>query len=160
MESLRRLDLVDAIREHIAGGAPFLGICVGMQVLCDLSEEFGDHACLEVVRGSVRRFPPSLKVPQIGWNQVSFAPESRDHPLFEGIADGSDFYFVHSYFCDLREPDLVAGATEYGVRFPSILLRGRLAGVQFHPEKSGTVGLRLLANFVAWAGAEVASSQY
>lgn len=160
MDSLNRLGLVEPIREHIARGAPFLGICVGMQVLCDISEEFGDHACLEVVRGSVRRFPGDLKVPQIGWNQVSLAPEAREHPLFEGIADGSDFYFVHSYFCDLRAPELVAGATEYGVRFPSILLRGRLAGVQFHPEKSGTVGLRLLENFVTWAGAEVTRSRF
>ena len=155
MDSLGRLGLADVIRERIAAGVPFLGICVGMQVLCDVSEEFGDHACLGVVRGRVRRLPDGQKVPQIGWNQVRLAPAVRSHPLFAGVADGSDFYFVHSFYCDLAEPTLVAGATEYGVTFPSILLRQNLAAVQFHPEKSGACGLRLLANFVAWASGEV-----
>jgi imidazole glycerol-phosphate synthase subunit HisH len=160
MESLGRLGLVEPVRERIAAGVPFLGICVGMQVLCELSEEFGDHPCLAVVRGSVRRLPDGQKVPQIGWNQVRLAPAAREHPLFEGIADGSDFYFVHSFFCDLAEPEVVAGVTEYGVAFPSVLLRRNLAAVQFHPEKSGVFGLRLLQNFVAWAQVGVANSQY
>jgi glutamine amidotransferase len=153
MDSLGRLGLVEPIRERIAAGVPFLGICVGMQVLCDLSEEFGDHPCLGVVRGRVRRLPQGLKVPQIGWNQVRLAPGAQDHPLFDGIADGSDFYFVHSFFCDLAQAELVAGATEYGLPFPSVLLQRNLAAVQFHPEKSGACGLRLLENFVAWARA-------
>jgi glutamine amidotransferase len=151
IDSLRRLGLVEPIRARIAAGTPFLGICVGMQVLCDVSEEFGEHPCLGVVRGSVRRLPDGQKVPQIGWNQVQLAPAVREHPLFAGIADGSDFYFVHSFFCDLAEPEIVAGVTDYGISFPSILLRRNLAAVQFHPEKSGTLGLRLLQNFVEWA---------
>jgi glutamine amidotransferase len=150
MDNLARLGLVAPIRAVIQAGTPFLGICVGMQVLCDTSEEFGDHACLKVVRGSVRRLPGGQKVPQIGWNQVRLQ-QRHDHPLFNGIPDESDFYFVHSFFCDLPDAAMVAGTTEYGVRFPSVLLHERLAAVQFHPEKSGRYGLRLLQNFVAWA---------
>ncbi len=153
MDSLTRLGLVEPIRAKIAASAPFLGICVGMQVLCEVSEEFGEHACLGVVRGAVRRLPDGQKVPQIGWNQVRRPPEHAGHPLFEGIPDGSDFYFVHSYYCDLADPQIVAGVTDYGVSFPSVLLRDNLAAVQFHPEKSGALGLRLLQNFVAWARA-------
>ncbi|MBU6334614.1 MAG: imidazole glycerol phosphate synthase subunit HisH [Chloroflexi bacterium] len=153
MDSLQRLGLAEAIRDTIARGVPFLGICVGMQVLCTSSEEFGSHACLGVVPGVVRRFADGLKVPQIGWNQVDVATIAQGHPLFAGIPDGADFYFVHSYHCDLAEQALIAGTTDYGVRFPSALLRDRLAAVQFHPEKSGRHGLQLLTNFVAWATA-------
>ncbi|MEN9935857.1 MAG: hypothetical protein RLZZ387_2436 [Chloroflexota bacterium] len=159
MDSLGRLGLVEPIRAQVAAGTPFLGICVGMQVLCDASEEFGEHPCLGVVRGSVRRLPDGQKVPQIGWNQVHLSPDVLGHPLFEEIPDGSDFYFVHSFYCDLAEPEVVAGRTDYGLPFPSILLRGNLAAVQFHPEKSGTHGLRLLENFVAWARAGVVREQ-
>jgi glutamine amidotransferase len=151
MDSLGRLGLIDPIRAVIAAGTPFLGICVGMQVLCEVSEEFGEHACLGVLRGSVRRLPEGQKVPQIGWNQLRLTPTALGHPLFDGIADESDFYFVHSFYCDLAEPEVVAGVTDYGLAFPSALLRGNLAAVQFHPEKSGACGLRLLENFVAWA---------
>lgn len=153
MRSLRELGLADVLPEVLASGRPFLGICVGMQVLLSTSEEFGEHACLGVVRGAVRRLPDGQKVPQIGWNQVRRPPEHAGHPLFEGIPDGSDFYFVHSYYCDLADPQIVAGVTDYGVSFPSVLLRDNLAAVQFHPEKSGALGLRLLQNFVAWARA-------
>jgi len=151
MNTLHRLNLADAIRDRVAAGVPLLGICVGMQVLCERSEEFGDHDCLGIVGGSVRRLPEGQKVPQIGWNQLTLAGEAAGHPLFAGIPDQSYFYFVHSYYCDLTDPANVAGRTEYGVEFPSALLRGNLAGVQFHPEKSGRWGLQLLANFVRWA---------
>lgn len=151
MQSLERLDLVGAIREAIRGGTPFLGICVGMQVLCERSEEFGPHDCLGVVGGSVRRLPQGQKIPQIGWNQLRYANGAGSHPLFANIPDASDFYFVHSFYCDLADAQLVAGTTDYTNSFPSALLRGNLAAVQFHPEKSGQSGLRLLANFVAWA---------
>ncbi|HWQ12658.1 MAG TPA: imidazole glycerol phosphate synthase subunit HisH [Roseiflexaceae bacterium] len=150
MDSLAQLALVEPIRAVVAAGTPFLGICVGMQVLCEVSEEFGDHPCLGVVRGRVRRLPDGQKVPQIGWNQVRLTPAAAGHPLFAGIADDSDFYFVHSFYCDLAEPEVVAGVTDYGLVFPSVLVRGALAAVQFHPEKSGACGLRLLENFVAW----------
>jgi glutamine amidotransferase len=151
MQSLQRLGMQQAIGEIIRAGTPFLGICVGMQVLCEQSEEFGTHDCLGVVGGSVRRLPDGQKVPQIGWNQVRYANAAGEHPLFAGIPDESDFYFVHSYYCDLADDRLIAGATDYGKSFPSALLRDNLAGVQFHPEKSGRWGLQLLANFVSWA---------
>ena len=152
MQSLRRLGMEQPIREIIRAGTPFLGICVGMQVLCAASEEFGPHDCLGVVGGSVRRLPEGQKVPQIGWNQVRYAYGQGDHPLFANIPDESFFYFVHSYYCDLADDSMIAGVTEYGVSFPSALLRDNLAAVQFHPEKSGQSGLQLLANFVSWAG--------
>lgn len=151
MQSVRRLGMDSAIHEVIDAGVPFLGICVGMQVLCAKSEEFGEHDCLGVVGGSVRRLPDGQKVPQIGWNQMRYTGGAGDHPLFAGIADESDFYFVHSFYCDLADADLVAGTTEYGLSFPSALIRNNLAAVQFHPEKSGRWGLQLLTNFVDWA---------
>jgi len=157
MQSLQRLELVEAICEAIRDGRPFLGICVGMQVLCEQSEEFGPHACLGVVGGSVRRLPEGQKVPQIGWNQLSYSNGSGEHPLFANIPDGSDFYFVHSFYCDLADERLVAGTTDYGIAFPSALLHNNLAAVQFHPEKSGRWGLQLLANFVAWAAGQPAA---
>jgi glutamine amidotransferase len=151
MQTLRRLGMHQAIGEIIGAGTPFLGICVGMQVLCAESEEFGPHDCLGVIGGSVRRLPDGQKVPQIGWNQLRYTNGAGDHPLFATIPDESFFYFVHSYYCALAEDDLIAGVTEYGLSFPSALIRDNLAAVQFHPEKSGRWGLQLLANFVAWA---------
>jgi glutamine amidotransferase len=151
MDSLHRMGLDQAIAEVVAAGTPFLGICVGMQVLCERSEEFGDHDCLSIVGGGVRRLPDGQKVPQIGWNQVRYSAAAARHPLFSGIPDASDFYFVHSFYCDLSDERLIVGTTDYGISFPSALLRDNLAAVQFHPEKSGRWGLQLLSNFVQWA---------
>ncbi|MFV9504849.1 MAG: imidazole glycerol phosphate synthase subunit HisH [Oscillochloridaceae bacterium umkhey_bin13] len=154
MRSLEALGMAAVLPTIIAAGKPFLGICVGMQVLLGNSTEFGNHACLGVVEGTVRRLPDQAgKIPQIGWNQVHYTPTMVNHPLFADIPDQSDFYFVHSYYCDLDDPDLVAARTAYGLPFPSILMRERLAAVQFHPEKSGRYGLQLLANFVRWSHA-------
>lgn len=150
MHSLTRLGMTDVLPTYIASGRPFLGICVGMQVLCAQSEEFGLHDCLNIVPGVVRMLPSGQKVPQIGWNQVNYEPAFAEHPLFVDIPDNSDFYFVHSYYCDIPET-LVAGRTDYGLRFPSVLIRDRMAAVQFHPEKSGRWGLALLRNFMTWA---------
>lgn len=152
MQSLERLGIAAVLPDLIRSGRPFLGICVGMQVLLSASEEFGLHACLDVVPGTVRRLPDGQKVPQIGWNQVHYTPAAAQHPLFAGIPEGSDFYFVHSYYCDTSDPSIVAGVTEYGCRFPSVIVRDNLAAVQFHPEKSGRWGLQLLRNFVQWSG--------
>ncbi|GIV89917.1 MAG: imidazole glycerol phosphate synthase subunit HisH [Chloroflexus sp.] len=157
MASLRQLGIADVLPEVIAAGTPFLGICVGMQVLLSASEEFGPHPCLDIVRGTVRRLPDSAgKIPQIGWNQLRIMPNFSDHPLFVGIPNGADVYFVHSYYCDVTEETIVAARTEYGIAFPSVIIRNRLAAVQFHPEKSGDYGLRLLANFVTWSNASPA----
>lgn len=152
MRNLDQLGLSPVIREVVAAGRPFLGICVGMQVLLGSSSEFGDHPCLDLVGGTVRRFPPTAgKIPQIGWNQVAYSSAFAKHPLFADIPDNSDFYFVHSYHCDLVDPTLVAGRTVYGLEFASVLVRDNLAAVQFHPEKSGRYGLQLLRNFVTIA---------
>ncbi len=148
MTTLNRTGLADAIRGAVARGVPFLGICVGMQVLCDISEEFGPHDCLGIIPGAVRRFPATLKVPQIGWNQVRYTATHRNHALFDGIPDQTDFYFVHSYYCAVADKTIIAGETDYTLDFPSVLIKGNLAAAQFHPEKSGTAGLRLLRNFV------------
>lgn len=146
MQELRRRGLIDVIHAAIRRNTPFFAVCVGMQVLATTSEEFGEHACLGVVPGTVRKLPPSAgKVPQIGWNQVHF---TRDHPLLHGLPDGTDFYFVHSFFVDTPDDRIVAGRTEYGIAFPSMLAFGSVFATQFHPEKSGRWGLALYRNFV------------
>src|SRR5690606_11158258 len=124
MRSLRELGMAEVLPAVVASGRPFLGICVGMQVLLESRVEFGDHPCLGIVPGVVRRLPDSAgKIPQIGWNPVRYEPAYADHPLFAGIPDGSDFYFVHSYYCDL-DAAIVAGRTTYGLDFPAALNRG------------------------------------
>ena len=132
------------VRERVAEGAPLLGVCVGMQMLFDESEEFGHTSGLGLLRGRVRRFGAELLAPQVGWNQVR---RRAGHPLTEGVEDGAFFYFVHSYYCDARDAVDVIGETEYGAPYASVVARGNLCGVQFHPEKSQAAGLRLLRNF-------------
>ena len=162
MRNLQQLGLVEPLREYIASGRPFLGVCMGQQALFSVSEEGGEHACLDVIPGRVRRFPSAqssgLKVPHMGWNQVWQRPAAngRAHPVFEGIADGANFYFVHSYYPDPADRDVVAGETEYGVRFTSVLARGNMVATQFHPEKSGEDGLRFYGNFLQLAFQRVA----
>ena len=156
MQELERRGLAPVIPQIIAAGTPFLGICVGMQVLAQTSEEWGDHACLGVVPGAVRRFPAEVgKVPQIGWNQVRF---NAEHPIFAGIPNGTDFYFVHSFYVDTPDEPYVAGRTEYGLSFPSVLAFGSVVATQFHPEKGGRLGLALLRNFVRLVEAHGAGS--
>jgi glutamine amidotransferase len=144
MEALAARGFGSLVRERVAAGVPLLGVCVGMQMLFEESEEFGTTRGLGFIRGRVRRFPAGLRVPQVGWNQVGWA---RPNPLAEGIADGTFFYFVHSFFCEAADADAVVGATEYGLTYPSVVARGNVCGVQFHPEKSQAAGLRLLRNF-------------
>lgn len=132
------------IRERARNKTPILGLCVGMQMLFEESEEFGKCKGLGLLGGRVRRFTSDLMLPQVGWNQVE---QPQVHPLFEGIEDNTFFYFVHSYYCEPEDHDTVIGTTEYGTDYVSVVALNRLYGVQFHPEKSQTAGLHLLANF-------------
>jgi glutamine amidotransferase len=143
--------MVAALNEAvIARGTPFLGICVGMQLMADVGREFGDHAGLGWIRGAVARMTPDdpdLKIPQIGWNELLL---TRDHPVFDDVAPGSHAYFVHSFaMAPVRENDLLA-RTDYGGPVTAAVARDNLVGVQFHPEKSQAVGLRMLGNFLEW----------
>ncbi|MSQ25003.1 MAG: imidazole glycerol phosphate synthase subunit HisH [Dehalococcoidia bacterium] len=144
VDGLAARRLVDVIARTIARGTPFFGVCIGMQVLFQRSEE-GHADCLGTLAGTVRKLPPGQKVPHMGWNQVEFA---GSHPLFSGIPNRSNFYFVHSYYADPQDAAIVAGWTDYGIRFCSVAARGSLVATQFHPEKSGGVGLQIYANFV------------
>ena len=153
MASLERLGLVDPIRAHIAAGRPYLGICLGYQLLFTESEEFGYAKGLDVLPGVVRRFPSGLKVPHMGWNRLW---HDEGLPLLAGIPTGAYFYFVHSYYPEASAALLADGVQaahcEYGLRFPALMARGSLYGTQFHPEKSQGWGLRLLANFARLVG--------
>ncbi len=151
MQSLEALGLIPALRRALDGTRPFLGICLGYQLLFSASEEFGHGRGLDVFPGHVRRFPPGPKVPHMGWNRVSHGGRLR---LFDGIPDGAHFYFVHSYYpeaADARDPSPRPSFAwcDYGVRFPAAMEWGLIAATQFHPEKSQRWGLRLLENFAA-----------
>jgi glutamine amidotransferase len=147
IEALNARDLVGPLREYAVSGRPFLGVCLGLQLLLERTEE-RDAPCLGIVPGVVRRLPPGLKVPHMGWNSVEFQTQ---HPLLTGIPQGSHFYFVHSYYADPVDKTRVAGTTEYGTAFCSIYAQDNLVATQFHPEKSGPTGLRVYQNFIAMA---------
>ena len=144
MRELSTRGFDELIRQRVAEGAPLLGVCVGMQMLFDESAEFGKTSGLGLLRGRVRRFSDELLVPQVGWNQVR---QPRPHPLLAEIEDRAFFYFVHSYYCEPDDPAVVIGETDYGLPYASVVAQGRVFGVQFHPEKSQSAGLRLLGNF-------------
>jgi glutamine amidotransferase len=144
MDSLRARNLVAPLLDQVNAGKPLLGICLGMQLLFEVSEEMGIHEGLGLLPGRVLRFPEGeLKVPHIGWNQLRIRP----NPLLQGIRDGSHAYFVHSYYPEPGEPDDILAETDYGLDFASVVGRGKVWGAQFHPEKSQDVGLRLLENY-------------
>ncbi len=148
MENLKKLGMVDSIVQLIAEERPFFGVCIGLQILCTGTEEGGGHKCLNVIPGQVRKLPPGLKVPHMGWNQVK---QRISHPIFDGIPDEASFYFVHSYYVDSDDKSLIAGETEYGIPICSVVAGGNLIGTQFHPEKSGELGLKFYANFLKMA---------
>lgn len=145
MRNLREHGLVEPIREYIDSGRPFLGVCMGQQALFDASEEGGEHECLGVLKGRIVKLPEGVKVPHMGWNRVRIV---RQHPIFEGIEDGSYFYFVHSYYPAPEDPSIVIGETDYGTTFASVVAKDNVVATQFHPEKSGDDGLKLYGNFL------------
>ena len=155
VDNLRKQDLEKPLLDAVAEGLPLLGICVGMQLLFDDSEEMGQHEGLHLIPGSVRRFPDgmsdstqddrTLRIPQIGWNQLA---QHQDDALLAGVPDGAYAYFAHSYYCDASDQSAVLTTTDYGIDYPSIVRYRNAWGIQCHPEKSHTVGLRILSNFM------------
>ncbi len=155
VNNLRRQGFERPLLDAVEGGLPLLGICVGMQLLFDSSEEMGEHEGLHLIPGAVRRFPDampdpthpgrSLRVPQIGWNTLTIR---RHDPLVADVPDGAHAYFAHSYYCDAAAPDAVLATTDYGIDYPSLVRSRNAWGIQPHPEKSHTVGLRILGNFI------------
>lgn len=148
MENLRARSWHEVLDFAIRGGLPFLGICLGMQLLFDSSDEMGDHRGLGILPGSVKRFPATAgKIPQIGWNQLNVRPSSK---FLAGVSDRAYAYFVHSYYCQPDDPNVIAATTEYGIPYASVVEKDNVWGAQFHPEKSGDDGLRMLKNFLAF----------
>lgn len=153
MANVERFDLIDPIRQSIKQGKPFLGICLGMQLLFTESEEFGPHQGLDILPGRVKRFPDSftrgagLKIPHMGWNTIAMEHES---PVLRGIESNSHVYFVHSYYVEPADPQVTCTVTDYGLPFASSIGKDNIFAAQFHPEKSQGLGLHILKNFGAW----------
>lgn len=160
MANLSRYDLLASIHDAIQSGKPFLGICLGLQVLFTESDEFGTHRGLNIIPGRVRRFTfegaqsgsphrrgSELKIPHMGWNEIEIVGQT---PVFDGIKTGVHCYFVHSYYVEPEDSRLISSVTEYGVRFASSVWKDNVFACQFHPEKSQSIGLQLLKNFGAW----------
>jgi len=144
MKNLSGMSLTGPVVRSIEKGKPYLGICLGLQLLFSESEEFGTYKGLDIIKGKVRKFRTDLKVPHMGWNNVKLL---RRPPVFEGIKDESFFYFVHSFYVDPEDPDVVAATTDYGITFTSMIWKDNIFATQFHPEKSQEMGLMILKNF-------------
>jgi len=159
MENLKRLDLLPSIFEAVKEGKPFLGICLGLQLLFTESEEHGTCQGLDIIKGKVERFQGEMKIPHMGWNQVKCGMRNVNSKnlakqkcgIFGGIPNGSYFYFVHSYCVEPDDENVIAATTEYGQEFVSAIAKDNIFAVQFHPEKSGELGLKILKNFVTTA---------
>ena len=149
MKNLERFGLVEPIRQWIKNGKPFLGICLGLQLLFTESEEFGNHPGMDILKGRVVRFPPSklLKIPHMGWNRLKVLKGS---PILDGVKEEDAFYFVHSYYVVPEDPNVICTETDYGIPFTSSVQKQNIFACQFHPEKSQAVGLRVLKNFAQW----------
>jgi len=160
MADLKGQKLDQALLESYHNGKPILGICLGTQIIMEMSQE-NNTRCLGLIKGEVQRFPEDLldnegkrlKVPHMGWNGVKL---KKRHPLFQGVDHGSEFYFVHAYYPAPKDPDKVLGETDYGGMFASVLMQKNLVAMQFHLEKSGRPGLRILSNFCKWNGKDYA----
>jgi len=148
MEELDKLNLSDTLRRRVSQKLPLLGVCLGLQLLMSATEEGGLVPCLDIMPGLVKKLPEEGKIPHMGWNQVK---QARPHPIFEGIPDNSNFYFVHSYYAEPEDESAVVGKTDYGVTFCSVLAKDNLIATQFHPEKSGAMGLKFYDNFIKLA---------
>jgi glutamine amidotransferase len=144
MKNLRAAGMIEVISKTVKAGKPFLGICLGLQLMFETSEEGGFHEGLKIFRGSVRLLPPGLKVPHMGWNQIEI---QKEDPILKGISEGSAFYFVHSYYVDPADLQITTTLTGHGIKFTSIASSGNIFGIQFHPEKSSNKGLQILKNF-------------
>jgi glutamine amidotransferase len=145
MRNLESSGMAEAVKKQVALGRPLFAICVGLQVLLSATEEGGEYKCLDIIPGRVKKLPVGLKIPHMGWNQVR---QLKAHPIFTDIDDNTNFYFVHSYYADPQDRGLVAGVTEYGIEFCSMVIRDNLFATQFHPEKSGEAGLIMYSNFL------------
>jgi imidazole glycerol-phosphate synthase subunit HisH len=144
IQNLNAKELLNPILEKVSAGTPLLGLCLGLQLLFSESEEFGRNLGFNLIPGKVKRLPPDLKVPHIGWNQLHL---KHPDPLLDGISEGDFVYFVHSYYAEPVEPHHILATTDYGLEFTAIARKGNVWATQFHPEKSQTVGLRILKNF-------------
>ncbi len=147
MENLKRLAILSALVDAVQNGIPFLGICLGLQLLFSESEEHGICQGLNIVPGKVKKITGDVKIPHMGWNQVKLKIKNEKLKIFEGISDESYFYFVHSYYVEPTDKNVIISTTEYGSEFVSAVHQDNVWGVQFHPEKSAKIGLRLLENF-------------
>lgn len=148
MHELDKLNLSAILRRRVEQKLPLLGVCLGLQLLMSATEEGGRVPCLGIIPGIVKKLPEEGKIPHMGWNQVR---QTRPHPIFEGIPDNANFYFVHSYYAAPDDDSVVLGKTDYGVTFCSMVARDNLVAMQFHPEKSGELGLKLYDNFIKMA---------
>ncbi len=145
MNSLVKLGIDKVIHEVVSAERPFLAICIGLQVLFSATEEEGWHECLGIIPGTVVRLPDGQKVPHMGWNQLE---QKIAHPIFDGIPDGTNFYFVHSYHGVPEDKSVIAATTEYGISICAMVIKDNVVATQFHPEKSGEYGLRMYANYL------------
>jgi glutamine amidotransferase len=151
MENLKKLNIIPSIHDAAEKRIPVLGICLGLQLLFTESEEHGVHKGMGLIKGRVKKFPESVKIPHMGWNNVKVEKQNVKCKMFDGIADDSHFYFVHSYYVEPEDKNVIIGTTEYGEEFVSAINRDSIWGVQFHPEKSSKSGLEILRNLCSYA---------